>query len=110
MTRKNYASFQEFWPFYVSQHSLPLTRRLHVVGATLTLACLVGAATWHWWLVFGMPFLGYGFAWFSHFFIEKNRPATFTYPFYSFASDWVMWAKTLTGRMEAEAERILRSS
>jgi hypothetical protein len=105
---KRFASFAEFWPFYVREHSLPITRALHVFGTTLVAGCLVGAvATGHWWLLAAAPVVGYGFAWTGHFGFEKNRPATFKYPFYSFAADWVLWAKTLTGQMGAEAERIL---
>jgi hypothetical protein len=42
---------------------------------------------------------GYAFAWVGHFFFEKNRPATFKYPFYSFAGDWVMYKDILIGRI-----------
>ena len=56
-------------------------------------------------LALGALFSGYGFAWVSHFFIEHNRPATFKYPFYSFASDWKMWALWLTGRLGPELEK-----
>ena len=46
-----------------------------------------------------IPLTGYGFAWVGHFFIEKNRPATFTYPFYSLAGDFVMFWDILTGQI-----------
>ena len=42
---------------------------------------------------------GYAFAWVGHFFFEKNRPATFKHPFYSFAGDWVMFKDILAGRI-----------
>lgn len=98
---KRYASFSEFYPFYLSEHSNRTCRRLHFVGTSLGLACLllaVGTLS-GWWVLAGLV-AGYAFAWVGHFFFEKNRPATFTYPFYSFLGDWVMWKEILTGRIE----------
>ena len=97
-----YRSFAEFWPFYLAQHSKPSTRRWHFLGNTLALVCLLLALTSHWlYLALGVV-LGYGSAWVGHFFFEKNRPATFTYPLYSFAGDWKMYFLMLTGRLDAE--------
>ena len=93
-------TFDEFWPFYVSQHSLPTTRALHFAGTTMVLAALaiaVARLSPPW--VLAALVLGYGPAWIGHFFFEKNRPATFTYPWYSFLSDWAMWRDMLTGRL-----------
>jgi len=74
-------------------------RRLHLVGSTLVIAAIVAAILTGnaWWLA-AAPFAGYGFAWVGHFFFEKNRPATFTYPLYSLLGDWVMFRDLLTGR------------
>ena len=95
-----FASFSEFYPFYLSQHSDRTCRRLHFVGTTLgALAVLHSFATlYFWWLLAGVA-AGYAFAWVGHFFFEKNRPATFTHPLYSFMGDWVMWKETLSGRI-----------
>jgi hypothetical protein len=96
-------TFREFWPFYVSEHSKSLTRTLHFIGSTLVLASVATAAvTGNGWFLVGAPVAGYGFAWVGHFFVEKNRPATFKYPFYSFAADWVMYAKIVSGQMGEE--------
>ena len=95
-----FASFREFYPFYLSEHSDPTCRRLHFIGSTLVLLVFAAAvATQRWMLLLLLPVLGYGFAWIGHFFFEHNRPATFSHPFYSFAGDWVMYWQILTRRM-----------
>jgi len=101
MMSKIYQSFAEFYPFYLSEHHDVTCRRLHFVGSTLVLLCLlVALVTQRWSLLWLMPLLGYGFAWVGHFFFEKNRPATFTYPLYSFIGDWVMYKDILTGKIK----------
>lgn len=95
-----YTSFQDFYPFYLSQHQNRTCRRLHVVGSTLVLAVLLCAlVTQTWSLLWLMPLLGYGFAWVGHFHFEHNRPATFTYPLYSLMGDWVMWWHIVTRKL-----------
>ncbi|HSH08657.1 MAG TPA: Mpo1-like protein [Burkholderiales bacterium] len=97
---RRYASFAEFYPFYLSEHADRTCRRLHFVGTTLGLACLVTALVTRngGWLLAGL-IVGYAFAWVGHFVFEKNRPATFTYPLWSFMGDWVMWSEILRGRI-----------
>lgn len=95
-----FASFREFYPYYLGEHANRTCRRLHVVGSTLVLACLAMAiATLDAWWLLGMPLAGYGFAWVGHFFFERNRPATFTHPLWSLMGDWVMYRDVLTGRL-----------
>lgn len=96
----SYKSFAAFYPFYLSEHSNRTCRRLHFVGTTLALLCLLQAieSLNAWWILAGLV-AGYAFAWVGHFFFEKNRPATFSYPFYSFLGDWVMWKDVLTGKI-----------
>jgi len=93
-------SFREFYPFYLSEHRNRACRRLHFIGTSTGLACAAQAVASldFWWLVGGLA-AGYAFAWVGHFFFEKNRPATFTHPVYSFAGDWVMWKDMLTGKI-----------
>ena len=97
---RTYASFAEFYPFYLSQHADRTCRRLHVVGSTLVLALLVLALgpgpLWLAWLV---PLAGYGFAWVGHFGFERNKPATFQYPAYSLMGDWVMYWQVISGKI-----------
>lgn len=79
---------------------------MHYVGTTLVVA--IGAfllVTGDWWLLLAMPVAGYAFAWLAHFGVEKNRPATFTYPLWSLAADFRMWALALLGRLGPELDR-----
>src|SRR5688572_32370788 len=98
-------SFSEFWPFYVRAHSRPRTRLLHAIGSILALLCIIGGIVYSRWLFLGAPLIGYAFAWYAHFFVEHNKPATFGHPFYSLAADYVMLWKILTGTMGAEVAK-----
>ncbi|MFC4729621.1 Mpo1-like protein [Coralloluteibacterium thermophilus] len=95
-----FASFREFYPFYLDEHRNPVSRRLHFIGSCGVIVLVVAALLTRnpWWLPAALV-CGYGFAWVGHFFFEKNRPATFRHPFYSFAGDWVMFKDILTGRI-----------
>ena len=98
--KKKYSTFRDFYPYYLAEHRNPTCRRLHFVGSTIVLGLLATMiATQIWWLGALIPIAGYGFAWVGHFFFEHNRPATFTYPAFSFAGDWVMYAQLLTGKI-----------
>ena len=100
-------TYTEFWDFYVAEHSQPLTRLLHFAGTSLSLILLVWIIRSSNWIYFPLCLIiGYGFAWFSHFVIEKNKPATFKYPLWSFISDYKMMFFMLTGKMNAEVERV----
>jgi hypothetical protein len=97
---KRFDSFAEFYPCYLEEHSHPVCRWLHYLGSLLVLV-LLGyiLATQQWILLWALPVIGYGFAWIGHFAFEKNRPATFKHPLYSFMGDWVMLRDALTGRI-----------
>lgn len=110
---REYQSFADFWPFYLREHSRPATRALHYVGTTLVVAiALFAILTGRWAWLLAIPLAGYGFAWLAHFRVERNRPATFTYPIWSLAADFRMWALWLSGRLGGELERagVRRSS
>ena len=93
-------TFTEFYPFYLGQHSNRTNRRLHFIGSTFALICFIMIfLTGNFkFLLLGI-FLGYGFAWVGHFFFEKNRPATFKRPLWSFMGDWCMYKDILTGEI-----------
>ena len=104
---QRYKTFQEFWPFYVLEHSKKGTRLLHYIGTNLLFAFLVHALlTGSAWSILQGIIAAYGCAWTGHFFIEKNRPATFRYPLFSLIGDFKMYGYTITGRMEKEIERV----
>ena len=98
-------SYEEFWPYYVSEHLGETTRRLHFFGTFLVIACLVATVLVSPWFLLAAFVAGYGFAWVGHFFFEKNRPATFTYPLWSLRGDFRMFWLMLQGRMGPEVER-----
>lgn len=97
---KPYARFLDFYPFYLSEHANRANRRVHFVGTSISLGLIVAAlATGRPLLLLAALLVGYAFAWFGHFRFEKNRPATFKHPLYSFLGDWVMWKDILTRRI-----------
>lgn len=103
-------NYSEFWDFYVREHSKPATRALHFIGTSLGLVLLlwfVWSGRWYYFPLFLV--VGYAFAWFAHFVVEKNRPATFKYPLWSFVSDFKMMWFMITGRMGLEVERVSQS-
>lgn len=99
--KKHFRSFAEFYPYYLSEHRHPVCRGLHNIGSVLVLVVgTVSVLTRRWPLLLTLPLVGYGFAWIGHFFFEKNQPATFRNPIYSFIGDWVMLRDVLLGRIK----------
>lgn len=101
-----FRTYDEFWPFYVSQHSKAATRRWHFVGTGAVIVCIILAVAVNAWFLLLAPIIGYGLAWFSHFFIEGNKPATFGHPLWSLRADFHMFGLMLTGRMDDEIRRL----
>ena len=97
---KAFKTFAEFYPFYLGEHRNLACRRMHFLGSTLALVCLamLVASGNPLWLLAGL-LVGYGFAWIGHFGFEKNKPASFKRPLYSFIGDWVMYRDMWLGRI-----------
>jgi len=96
-TEKRYESLMEFYPYYLTEHANLTNRILHFCGTGIVISLLIaGVLLEKYNFLFFMPLAGYGFAWFGHFMIEKNKPATFKYPFYSLASDFILFWHILT--------------
>jgi len=104
MTEKRFTSLKAFYPFYLSEHQHTVSRVLHFIGTGLVLLTLIAAILFHDGRLFiAIPFIGYGFAWVGHFFFEKNKPATFQYPLYSLASDFILFFDLLSGKASFKA-------
>jgi hypothetical protein len=97
---QSFSRFAEFYPFYLNEHRHPMCRRLHFFGTSAGLVLFVYAIVMRdpLWIVAALA-AGYSFAWLGHLIYEKNRPATFRHPLYSFIADWVMWSQMLRGRI-----------
>ena len=97
---KTYQTFEEFYPFYLSEHSNRTSRRLHFIGTSIAAVLLVAALlSGSFWLLLLALVQGYAFAWVGHFFFEHNKPATFQYPRLSLMGDWRLWWDILNGKI-----------
>jgi len=95
---QRYRSFAEFYPFYMTEHANPVSRRLHVFGTGLVIVALLAGVFANAWFFAAAPVIGYGFAWVGHYVFEKNRPATFKYPLFSLMGDFRLFFETVTGK------------
>lgn len=103
---KEYKTFAQFYPYYLTEHSDKTCRTLHFIGTSLVFLILLTAIiTQNWVLCWFIPVAGYGFAWVGHFFFEKNKPATFKYPLFSLVSDFKMYFDLLFGKIPFNANK-----
>jgi hypothetical protein len=99
-TERQYKSLKEFYPYYLTEHQHPISRGLHYIGTGIVIVLFfLSIIRLDWRLFVAIPLAGYGFAWFGHAVFEKNKPATFTYPLWSLASDFIMFWHITTGQI-----------
>ncbi len=106
MSEERIQTYQEFYKFYLSQHTNKTCRLLHVIGTTIVFAITI-TSIYHRIpsLLIWVPIAGYGFAWVGHFFFEKNKPATFKYPLWSLKSDFKMYFDILSGKIGLDSSK-----
>lgn len=98
---KQFRNYQEFFPFYLSQHSKKSTRKWHFLGTSCVFLIVALAIIWsNYWLLLLAPVIAYGLAWYSHFFVEGNKPATFGHPIWSLRADFHMYFLMLFGKLK----------
>ncbi len=103
---REYKSFKEFYPYYLTEHQHPVSRKLHFTGTGILFVILAWALiTQTWWALILIPIVGYGFAWVGHFFFEKNKPATFKYPLWSLTSDFKLFFDIIFGRQPLDPSK-----
>lgn len=111
LSNPRFSGYQEFFSFYLHEHSHPRNRLMHAAGTLLGICTIaVPIAIGHPWYALLWPLVAYGFAWIGHFVIEGNRPATFEHPVWSFMGDFHMLGLMLTGRLRARLEKQAQQS
>ena len=106
MSKDQLDTLEKFYPFYLSQHSNRINRKLHFIGTLGVILLAIHLILFNSYInLYFIPFVGYGFAWVGHFFFEKNKPATFKYPVKSFLCDFIMFKRTLTSEIESDYEQ-----
>ena len=104
------SDYQEFWPYYLSQHLHPMTERVHAGATMAAMATGLAAALRRRPRLFALsPLVAYGPAFASHFIWEGNRPVTLQgNPFWAMRADLELLYKVLTGRIHDEVAAIRR--
>jgi hypothetical protein len=96
---ERYKSFEDFYPYYIAEHDHKYTKLMHFIGTSISIYFLIKfILSFNFLFILYALLAGYGFAWVGHFFIEKNKPATFKYPFYSLKGDYKMYLEILQGK------------
>lgn len=94
--KKDFASFGEFYPYYLDEVKNPTNRRLHVIGVTLALICMIMGHFLSFKYYLMAPMFCVGLAAIGHWLFEKNKPGNFSHPIYSAMADLKLWFETLT--------------
>ena len=95
--------YHQFYRFYLTEHRNIMSRRLHVAGSSIGLYFFSKAILKRKprYFIYGLV-SGYACAWVGHFVFEKNKPASFKQPLYSFISDWRMFSDVLRGNLSLQ--------
>lgn len=97
-----FKSFNDFYPYYLQEHSNTTCRKLHFLGTCGVVSLLIlFFFTGNLFTLALVPFIGYGLAWMGHLLFEKNKPATLKHPYYSLLGDFKMFWDILAGRVRA---------
>lgn len=103
-SQERYRNFDEFYEYYISAHKDPRNLRLHFYGtsAVITAACYAFYKDPDnaWMYVLPVGVVGYLMAWYGHFVHEKNKPATFGNPGWSFRAGLRMYRQILTREID----------
>lgn len=96
-------AYHQFYRFYLTEHRNIMSRRLHVAGSSIGLYFFSKAILKRKprYFIYGLV-SGYACAWVGHFVFEKNKPASFKQPLYSFISDWRMFSDVLRGNLSLQ--------
>ncbi|KAI8086774.1 uncharacterized protein BX664DRAFT_336724 [Halteromyces radiatus] len=97
--KDGFKTFDSFYPYYLSEHCNQTNRRLHLIGTSISnILIILSILRKRPNLILIGIIQGYVWAWIGHFIFEKNKPATFKYPFYSLRGDFKMWAEVVSGK------------
>ncbi|MCH2652198.1 MAG: DUF962 domain-containing protein [Gammaproteobacteria bacterium] len=97
--KKEFKNFEEFYPYYIDEHKSKYNKLLHFIGTTIFfIFMIIFISSFEPKYIFYGFLSGYGWAWIGHFFIEKNKPATFYFPLYSLRGDWRMYKEIIQGK------------
>jgi hypothetical protein len=100
-------TFSAFFQYYLSEHRSAACRRCHYFGTSASIIMAMTLAAFGQFLAMPLCLLiGYGCAWFGHFVFERNKPAAFKYPLWSFFADFWMLGLWLTRRLTAMLDSV----
>ena len=98
---QKFHSFNDFFLYYLRQHSCRSNRALHALGTTLGAGAVIAALMLrHPWIALLWVPVGYAFSWAGHLLVEGNRPATWGHPLWSLMSDFRMLGLMITGQLD----------
>ena len=98
--------FNEYYDYYLTLHQKRATKLFHIVGNLTTIFYIIiiiylSMLNLFWLpMILLSPFIVYPFAWYSHLFIEKNKPAAWSNPLWAKLCDWRMIYEVFIGKIK----------